>query len=290
MTMLIGADPEVFLKVGTKNISSHGLINGDKKNPLKVDKGAVQIDGTALEFNIDPASTEEEFVGNIKMVMSTMEAMVKEKVPTGRIDISPSVIYDEMYFNNEIPLSAKELGCDPDYNAYTGRANPPPDPSKIKWPTMRTGSGHIHIGWGEKMEPLDPDHMADCMFITKVMDAVLYNISGEWDQDDRRSALYGKPGAFRPKPYGMEYRVLSNAWLGSEKTIGKVFKYTRAITDWLEAFEKVSNSRKENVFRYVESWTAESFVKPDKYISGQSCYFLDSYAGTNVFMKQGMAN
>ncbi len=57
MTMLIGADPEVFLKVGKKNISSHGLINGDKKNPLKVDKGAVQIDGTALEFNIDPAST-----------------------------------------------------------------------------------------------------------------------------------------------------------------------------------------------------------------------------------------
>lgn len=287
MTMLIGADPEVFLKVGKKNISSHGLINGDKKNPLKVDKGAVQIDGTALEFNIDPASTEEEFVGNIRIVMSTMESMVKEKVPTGRIDISPSVIYDPVYFDKEIPASAKELGCDPDYNAYTGCANPPPDPSAIKWPTMRTGSGHIHIGWGKDMDALSPDHMADCIFVTKIMDGILYNASGDWDRDDRRSALYGKPGAFRPKSYGMEYRVLSNAWLGSEATIRKVFKLTRAVTNWLEMFEKLPDSRKTQVAEWIDRRIPEN--NPDSYRSSRFAGNLDNYSGNRFFGDLGMA-
>jgi hypothetical protein len=34
-----------------------------------------------------------------------------------------------------------------------------------------------------------------------------------WDKDKKRRLLYGKAGCFRPKPYGMEYRTLSNAWL-----------------------------------------------------------------------------
>ena len=35
--------------------------------------------------------------------------------------------------------------------------------------------------------------------------------------------MYGKAGAFRPKPYGMEYRVLSNFWLTSDVHMGNVF-------------------------------------------------------------------
>ena len=55
--ILIGCDPEVFVKQNGVFRSAHGLIRGDKKNPQKIRSGAVQVDGMALEFNIDPART-----------------------------------------------------------------------------------------------------------------------------------------------------------------------------------------------------------------------------------------
>ena len=41
MEFLIGCDPEVFVKRNGLFKSAHGLIKVDKKNPQKVNKGAV---------------------------------------------------------------------------------------------------------------------------------------------------------------------------------------------------------------------------------------------------------
>jgi hypothetical protein len=38
--------------------------------------------------------------------------------------------------------------------------------------------------------------------------------------------MYGKAGAFRPKPYGMEYRVLSNKWLTNTRLQSWVYDTT----------------------------------------------------------------
>ncbi len=40
-----------------------------------------------------------------------------------------------------------------------------------------------------------------------------------YDKDTERRGMYGKAGAFRPKPYGVEYRTLSNAWLSNDERI-----------------------------------------------------------------------
>jgi hypothetical protein len=64
MEFKIGADPEFFLrdKATGKFVSAHGLIPGTKRQPMKVDKGAVQVDGMALEFNIDPVTNLDSSV------------------------------------------------------------------------------------------------------------------------------------------------------------------------------------------------------------------------------------
>ncbi|MOA35237.1 hypothetical protein D3C78_1566850 [compost metagenome] len=56
-----------------------------------------------------------------------------------------------------------------------------------------------------------------------------------YDPDVKRRTMYGAAGAFRPKPYGVEYRVLSNAWLKSEELMGWVYRMTiKGINDLFE--------------------------------------------------------
>lgn len=207
MQLKIGADPEFFCKRNGQHISAHDIVPGTKHKPHKIDRGAVQADGTAIEFNIDPATTSAEFVLNIETVLHGVRGMVPAEL---EFDYSPSIIYPREYFD-KLPKFSKELGCDPDYNAYTGQRNAPPngDPNN----TMRTGAGHIHLGWTTGADPLDKSHMWDCCHLVKRFDEFFGSFERFWDKDNRRRQMYGAPGAFRPKSYGCEYRVLSNAWL-----------------------------------------------------------------------------
>jgi hypothetical protein len=201
----IGADPEFFVKKFGKLVSAYGLIPGSKENPHKVPKGAVQVDGMALEFNIDPAETYAQFEDH----MSTVLTSITNMVPGYEIFIEPVADFGLEYIQAQ-PKEASELGCSPDFNAYTKQANPRPAADT----PFRTASGHVHIGWtSEPIDINDEGHLEACRALTKSLDVWLGLPSLVWDQDDRRRTLYGAAGAFRPKPYGMEYRVLSNKWI-----------------------------------------------------------------------------
>lgn len=211
---LVGADPEFFVERKGKPVSAHGLVPGDKKNPLPVKKGAVQVDGMALEFNISPAATFEEFDNNLDTVLDAL----LEMVPGYKMYNKPVAHFGKEYIDAQ-PECAKILGCEPDFNAYTKQANPTPD---VDTP-FRTASGHVHIGWTKDVDPHDPGHFEACCTLTKMLDLHLGVPSLIWDQDTERRKLYGKAGCFRPKSYGMEYRVLSNAWLNHKHVRKLVF-------------------------------------------------------------------
>lgn len=234
--ILVGADPEVFMKRTERKTftSAHGVIPGTKENPHRVKNGAVQVDGMALEFNIDPAKNRKEFIHNLNSVMGQLGGMVEgydlHAVPTAR------------FMRKHIaaqPKEALELGCEPDYNAWDdGKANPRPDAKDLNF---RTGAGHVHIGWGEGYDVNDPNHIEACIMATKQLDYYLGLGSLLYDTDDKRRQLYGKAGAFRPKPYGVEYRVLSNAWLQSDELMGWVYEQAnraiRALLNGRRAYE-----------------------------------------------------
>lgn len=219
--ILIGCDPEVFVKKGEKFLSAFGLIKGDKKNPQPVKNGAVQVDGMALEFNIHPASYREEFVVNVESVLDQMKRMV----PDYEVVAVPVANFDMEYIKAQ-PQEAQELGCDPDYNAWTGDANPRPDGDR----PFRTASGHIHIGWTYDTFIGDPLHVNRCNMVAKNLDFFLGLASLEYDKDTKRREMYGRAGAVRYKPYGVEYRTLSNAWLRSRKLMQWVYEATLAGT------------------------------------------------------------
>lgn len=219
MEILLGADPEVFITKDGVPHSAHGLIPGTKKRPKKVKDGALQVDGMAGEFNINPAKTQAEFVHNTQSVLSQL-AM---QLPAGHaILIQPSVKFDKAHFEAQ-PQVAKMLGCDPDFNAYTRHANKAPDNNT----TMRTAAGHVHVGWGKGFDIDSADHLAMCWDLVKQLDLFLGVPSVLLDKDGaERRRMYGKAGCFRPKPYGCEYRVLSNFWLKSPELMQWVFDQT----------------------------------------------------------------
>lgn len=223
MNILLGADPEVFVKMNDVFCSAHGLIQGDKARPFPVRDGAVQVDGMALEFNIDPAKNEEEFVHNIESVLGQLKAMV----PTFRVVATPVAYFGKEYIDAQ-PDDAKELGCDPDFNAWTGQINEKPNADL----PFRTGAGHIHIGWTEG-EKGDERHIAVCHKIIKQLDFYLGLPSLSYDKEEDRRSMYGMAGAYRPKPYGVEYRVLSNAWVASPELMRWVYRTTRLAIDEL---------------------------------------------------------
>ena len=223
--MLLGCDPEVFLKdKDGKFISAHDILPGTKTTPFGVSSGAVQVDGLAAEFNTLPAETSRQFVTNIKDVMNSLEYHAKGNT----LCIEPYAVFDKVYFDS-LPEEVKELGCNPDWNAWTGQVNPAPDGTA----SMRTASGHIHIGWCKDVNPHDKLHFEDCKIFIKQLDYFIGLYSLLWDKDNTRRQMYGKAGAFRPKPYGVEYRVMSNQWLKSQTIQTWIFNAVQTATTQL---------------------------------------------------------
>lgn len=210
----IGADPEVFMSAGGKFVSAHDAIPGTKARPHVVNHGAVQVDGMALEFNIDPAKNYQEFQDNLDSVQATLKSMI------GDCDFmtQASVEFDEV-FEKSVPRSALTLGCSADYNGWTmDEMNKPNSQAK-----MRTAGGHVHIGGFFADDPFEIEHYVKSARLSRILDYTLGVYSILWDSDDKRRSLYGQAGAFRPKRYGMEYRTLSNKWIFNKNVVQFVY-------------------------------------------------------------------
>lgn len=199
----LGCDPELFLVDGYSNhISAVGKFGGTKDEPFPItDMGhCMQEDNVALEFNIPPSADVESFNYNIGLVLDYLKGAAAEQGLF--LDISSSAEFeDEQLATPE----AQEFGCSSDYDAWTGMENDKPDADT----NLRTCGGHIHIGYRK------PSHKVN-LSIVKAMDLFLGVPSLFMDDDVDRRIMYGKAGCFRPKEFGVEYRVLSNFWVADE--------------------------------------------------------------------------
>lgn len=245
----VGVDPEIFLTLDGKAVSAYGLIEGSKEKPFPVPSGAYQVDGTAVEFNTDPVPLNDFTTFNAKMV-TVMKELQKAVLAKGdyKFNISPVQDYDQDYLDS-LPDESKELGCDPDYNAYTMEENPRPDGER----PFRTGAGHIHVGWGADIPVENREHHEICAGFVKMLDATVGLFMTCIDRDPRRRELYGKAGSYRAKPYGVEYRFPSNVWI-QEKALRKaVHTLVGKAVNYMEAGYSVSKvtGQTEKQIRYI---------------------------------------
>lgn len=216
----IGADPELFFfdPKADKYISSIGLIGGSKKEPRPIGKGcAVQEDNVAVEFNIPVCHDLSSFVEGLEYNLQYLESTAKSLGLVLAID--PSARFTEDQLANPAALV---FGCEPDYNAWTRSINPRPHCDD---PALRSAGGHIHVGFDDK--ELDFEQVVRAMDIFVGCEMV------EFDDDTARRKLYGGPGAFRRKSYGIEYRTASNAWIKSREKMTWAYDQTKKALEFV---------------------------------------------------------
>lgn len=218
--LLHGCDPEVFLRdKRTKEFqSAYGLFPGTKAAPFKIERGAVQVDGMALEFNIDPVDNEKDFIQNIDIVLAQLNEMVRTNAPDCEIAFEPYASFDPIYFMCQ-PFEPKLLGCEPDFDEYGTEKAPSSDNQDRPF---RTAAGHYHIGFTKGQTPQEKAHFEKCMLIAKAFKNA-EGFTPQTTNEQKRTALYGKPGSFRPKSYGVELRSPSNRWVETREGRSKMF-------------------------------------------------------------------
>lgn len=233
MPITLGTDIEVQVMDYHGNlVSAVGLIGGSKEAPLLVSKGNLQEDNVNAEFAIDPVTNEEDWVSGITSVLDSLDKTLEMSGYTYRIE--PWGMYPDEQLMSE---AAKQFACDPDYSVYTGSENIVPPPEFIG--NFRTCGAHVHVGGAA-------DELGNLNLIIKWMDILLALPSLYKDSDRQRRRLYGKAGAFRPKPYGLEYRTLSNFWIKDTRYMRWVYQST------LKAVELAKTESIEQIPDYLQ--------------------------------------
>lgn len=206
----VGADPELFaVRKNGKPVSVIGKFPGTKEEPFKIDGvGALQVDNVAAEFNTIPATSPQEFSNAVAMPLKAVEECLKQKrlLLCGEAYLE----FPEKELRHWMAMTA---GCDPDFNAYSGEMNTPPDFYETN---ARSAAGHVHVGIDEITEDDKP-------LLVKTLDLVM-TIPALKHESAKRRELYGKAGCFRPKPYGLEYRTPSNHWIFTPERREWVFR------------------------------------------------------------------
>lgn len=217
MSVTLGADPEIFFQRGGVPASAIDLIGGSKEVPLALGEDFFILeDNVAAEFNVPPSNTIYKWDEVLKKGIKHVEGFA-EKAGMGLSHAASA-----HFAKNELRHpKAREFGCDPDYNAWSLGMNPRP---KAKSSTFRTAGGHIHVGGIEELDGIQ---------VIRAMDLFLGVPSVVLDTDTERRQLYGKAGAFRNKPYGVEYRTLSNFWIFDEKLRAWAWEATIAATEFV---------------------------------------------------------
>jgi len=211
----IGTDLEVFAKNKQGNhIALCGKIGGTKEQPKQL-KGypagfMVQEDNVSLEFNIPPCTDRPHFVHYVGIMREEVK-----KILTGmalELSTNASMSFDTQELTHP---NALVFGCEPDYDAWSMKENRKP---VAEDKNLRTCGGHVHVGTNVDMVK-GIRHMDLFLGVPSV-------IIDDSPSSVARRTLYGKAGAMRPKPYGFEYRVLSNFWMFNDELVKWVYNQT----------------------------------------------------------------
>lgn len=197
--LLIGMDAEFFLKNDKgRYIAAARVIPGLKHAPHKLDNGVCHPDGLSLEVGAPPADTPEGMVENLFTVLD--EVTEKYLKPNG-CTIAYACTIEHSQCEGVQPEDL-EFGCGVELMANSSvegmfRSN------TATQDKFRHSGFHIHLGFTSGLEQ-NAFTFLDTRRLIQALDKLFVNLQTSPD----RARQYGGNGAFRIKPYGIEYRMM----------------------------------------------------------------------------------
>lgn len=220
MACTVGTDPEIFVTRGEEVVPAWTFL-GSKKKPDTYEGsyyGDLYWDGFQAEFTTPGTITC--LIELSAAIRSALKALHK-KLPKGtKLSIASVVPVDP-----EVLSSAKEehveFGCAPSKNVYGLKGNM----ESGRNVAYRFAGGHIHLAMTDADKARIPEFVRA---LDSVLGVAAVSLFAGYDSPIRRR-FYGQAGEYRTPPHGLEYRVLSNAWLSHPAVMHMVFDLTRAI-------------------------------------------------------------
>lgn len=217
----IGSDPEIFVLDGKGQLlPAYEFLKGKEEMKDTAPYARTYWDGFQAEFTTEPRHCLAYHVDSIQAGLLRVfnAARAHDKKATFSIDNVVKV-------QEEVMANAKqeyvEFGCDPSHNAYGVGGLRVMDARMLPY---RFAGGHIHLDMGAIP-------ITDAIPIVKAIDKIAGVASvGMFEKYDNavRREFYGLAGEFRLPSYGLEYRVLSNAWLTHPAITHFTFELVRA--------------------------------------------------------------
>jgi len=271
----VGTDAEVFLynKHGAP-VPVCGLVGGTKDEPKPVPElgegFAVQEDNVMLEFNVPASDSAAAFSENIQKMLDHLRLKMAKQY--GLTLALTSAMKFEPYLLTS--PAARTFGCEPDYCVWTRTPNEINKASPVL-ETLRTAAAHLHVSF--TIDGEIPNNILDIEPVVKALDFFvgapgMHSVPTNLQRRD----FYGRAGAFRPKPYGVEYRVLGNEWISSVDHIQWVFNRVEKVMDFLTYYS--SGTGYNQIFAKYEKII-------DKAINGgnaSSIYEMTSVANATI--------
>jgi hypothetical protein len=264
-----GTDPEIFVmsgglrpklipawkflpESGPKAMADVNLREGD--DYCEVAQARAYKDGFAAEFYVQPATCHGYMIDYIRSGLRRVLAAAK------RVDDGAQLtIRNTFKIGAKTMASGKDdevaLGCMPSLNVYNDGREQPADPRAFN---LRFTGGHVHL------DLINKKHreavVKSCDLFAGVAGVALFQ-----NQDTPlRRQFYGRAGEYRETKFGVEYRVLSNAWLMDPRIAHLTLNLVRAgakigYNNLTHVFETPEEAVKD-VINFCDVKAAKAFV------------------------------
>jgi hypothetical protein len=226
-TFMIGSDPEMFVEDKDGQLIPAFDFLGSKQKPDFTEETIhggnwgtkpMYWDGYQAEFTTSANTCLAWHVDSVWAGISALAKKAKAFKPGAKL--SAKTVFDIP--EESLATAAEEhveFGCMPSYNNY--------GLSGVKKPgreaTFRSAGGHIHFGIGKRT----PEEIQRIVYaLDAILGVACVAMFAKFD-DPRRRVMYGLAGEYRLPPHGLEYRVLSNAWMFHPLIMNLVFDLSR---------------------------------------------------------------
>lgn len=224
----VGTDPEIFAVDKKGEVLPAWVYLGGKDSPNRYEyagfSGNAYWDGFQAEFNTPSNLTcLENMSSAIRGGLLTIYNRAAKK--GGRLSNKSVLTVSPQVLNSCSPEHV-QFGCSPSKNVYGLKGNIK-DGREVEF---RFAGGHIHLGLRDTNGNVFDETRIRTLVqgLDRVLGVACVSLFANFDNPVRRE-YYGQPGEYRTPPHGMEYRVLSNAWLIHPLIYNLVFDLSRAV-------------------------------------------------------------